>query len=201
MKLRKAIEKSGGIKELVVAVLIGAWMLYQFIASFSLPQSNFDSLGSNGYARIVSGVGIFCIVLYMVQKAMEITKQYRSLTEEDLQGKPDDAGKENVKFWSHPIAWMRLHHRISMLVMCILYVFLIDKIGFILIDLLIRHIHIGGYIAIRYRLNDCLEILLRIIQHPHFLIITKTIEYGVTKSLIYDSRIRYIVSVIIRFQA
>ena len=132
MKLRKAIEKSGGIKELVVAVLIGAWMLYQFIASFSLPQSNFDSLGSNGYARIVSGVGIFCIVLYMVQKAMEITKQYRSLTEEDLQGKPDDAGKENVKFWSHPIAWMRLHHRISMLVMCILYVFLIDKIGFII---------------------------------------------------------------------
>ncbi len=132
MKLRKAIEKSGGVKELVVVILIGAWMLYQFIASFSLQKSSFDSLGSDGYARIVSGLGILCIVLYLIQKAMEIARQYRGLTQEELQGGSVGDGKESVKPWVHPIAWMQLHYKISMLVMCVLYVFLIDTLGFII---------------------------------------------------------------------
>lgn len=132
MKLRKAIEKSGGVKELLVAILIGVWMLYQFIASFSLQRSSFDSLGSDGYARLVSGVGIFCIVLYLIQKAMEIAKQYQGLTQEDLQDASGGEGEETVKPWSHPIAWMQVHYKISMLVMCVVYVLLIDKLGFII---------------------------------------------------------------------
>lgn len=140
MRLKKAIKQNGGVKEFFVPFLFGAWLLYQFISSYMFEKSEFDSLGSDGYARIVSGVGLLLIILYLIRKVFAIVKTYRQFTEETEEIKKDrenniennlEKKQENLER-SSLIEKMREHYEMSMLVLCIIYVFLIGQIGFII---------------------------------------------------------------------
>ncbi len=133
-KWRKAFRTAGGIKEFIVPLIFAAWLIYQFVASYSLKQNDFDSLGSDGYARIIAGAGLAFIVMYLIQKVVEIAHLAKSdsLTNSIKEDVPtaDKTAKKSEKI--SPIIFLKTHYKISMLIMCIIYVFLISKIGFII---------------------------------------------------------------------
>lgn len=131
-KLQKAFQESGGIKDFVAPLIFAIWLVYQFIASYSLKQNDFDSLGSDGYARIIAGGGLFFIVLYLAQKIVEIIRiteknKHEDTTTFNTAQQEWKTGKENQSL----IAFFKTHYKVTMLFLCIFYVFLIDKIGFI----------------------------------------------------------------------
>ena len=131
MKWKNIIKKKEYYKDFLVPMIFGGWLLYQFIGSFALAKSNYDSLGSDGYARIVSGVGLLLIVIYLVQKGKEAAKisqneaQAEAENGEAGQGNPASFTKESI------LTFARTHYELSMLVLCVIYVFLINRIGFI----------------------------------------------------------------------
>ncbi|MBT9776204.1 hypothetical protein GPL15_06755 [Clostridium sp. MCC353] len=137
MKFREVLKKNGGVKEFFVPVIFGSWLLYQFISSFSLKQSNFDSLGSNGYARIISGCGLVLIAVYLIDRCITLFRAWRDVEQEPA-GPVTEAGdvrRESVEkgdFRQRFVASVRTHYEVSMLVMCVLYVFLIGQIGFVI---------------------------------------------------------------------
>ncbi|WP_251388116.1 tripartite tricarboxylate transporter TctB family protein [Mediterraneibacter agrestimuris] len=128
MRLRKAIKQNGGVKDFFVPVLFGCWLLYQFISSYMFQKSEFDSLGSDGYARIVSGVGLLLIILYLIRKMIDIVKTYRNCTDEVTEEAKIKVKSEKTSL----IGKMREHYEISMLFLCIVYVILIGQIGFMI---------------------------------------------------------------------
>ncbi|MBS6643628.1 MAG: tripartite tricarboxylate transporter TctB family protein [Clostridiaceae bacterium] len=137
MKFREILKKNGGIKEFFVPVIFGSWLLYQFINSFSLKQSNFDSLGSNGYARIISGCGLVLIAVYLIERCLTLFRVWQNTDQEQAEtvketrtAKPGAAG--NGDFRQRLMIWVRTHYEMSMLIMCVLYVFLIGQIGFVI---------------------------------------------------------------------
>lgn len=133
-KWRKAFQSAGGIKEFIVPLIFAIWLIYQFVASYSLKQNDFDSLGSDGYARIIAGCGLAFILMYLVQKVIEIAKvsKYDSIEDTAVEKSVSSEEKEVQKGKQSFICLMKTHYKISMLVMCVLYVFLIGKIGFII---------------------------------------------------------------------
>ena len=137
MKFREVLNKNGGIKEFFVPVIFGGWLLYQFISSFSLKQSNFDSLGSNGYARIVSGCGLLLIGVYLIERCITLYRACQNAAQEPAdtvkkQGPAEQGATKKRDSRQSFIQWARIHYEISMLVMCVLYVFLIGQIGFVI---------------------------------------------------------------------
>lgn len=134
MTLKEVIQKNGGKKEFYVPLIFGAWLLYQFIDSFFLNEGNFDSLGSGGYARIVSGCGLVLIVLYLIRKICAIVYDYKHQAESssELSAHLKQEKQEKTEPKTGIIEWARVHYEISMLILCVLYVFLIGQIGFII---------------------------------------------------------------------
>lgn len=137
-KLSRAIKKSGGLKEFIVPLIFASYLLYQFVNSFTLKKSNLDPLGASGYAQIIAGCGLLCIVLYLIQHINQIRKIYRKLPDtpdaDELakQAAKAQSSGEAVSPLTKILTILRTHYQTTMLVFCVAYVALIDKIGFIL---------------------------------------------------------------------
>ena len=121
-KLQKAFQEAGGIKEFVAPLIFAIWLVYQFVASYSLKQNDFDSLGSDGYARMIAGGGLFFIVLYLVQKIVEIVRITEKNKQEDTTTF-NTAQQEwkNEKEKQSLIAFLKTHYKVTMLFLCIFF--------------------------------------------------------------------------------
>lgn len=134
MTLKEVVEKNGGKKEFFVPLIFGAWLLYQFIGSFYLNEGDFDSLGSGGYARIVSGCGLVLIALYLMRKVRAIAYDYKHQAESsaELSALPKQEEQKKAGEKLGILEWARVHYEISMLILCVIYVVLIGQIGFMI---------------------------------------------------------------------